>query len=92
MMKPILAVAAVLAFSAPAFAQTPDHTAADKFAKHDSNKDGALSLAEVQVADATVTSEDFDKYDGDKDKALSPDEFAKWAEAKTMPPASAPGQ
>ncbi len=64
----------------------------DHFAMSDANKDGALSLAEVQKADSKVTQADFDKYDADHSKSLSKVEFRKWAEAKTTPPASAPGQ
>ena len=45
-----------------------------------------------RIADAKVTQADFDKYDADKSKSLSKVEFSKWAEAKTTPPASAPGQ
>lgn len=98
MMKIILASAALIAFTAPALAQVttqapaPQTATQDKFATHDADKDGALSLAEVQVADAKVTQTDFDKYDADKSKSLSKAEFSKWAEAKTSAPASAPGQ
>jgi len=96
MMKPIVAAAIVAALASPAIAQqqTPpaDTAVAEMFAKHDANQDGMLSLAEVQVADGSVTSADFDVYDADKDKALSKDEFAKWLEAKSTPPASAPGE
>ena len=94
MMKIILAAAGLAVLCAPALAQTPDHpkpAAAEKFAKHDANADGALSLAEVQTIDAKVTQADFDKYDADKSKSLSSAEFAKWVEAKTTPPASKPG-
>lgn len=72
----------------------PQTATEEKFAKHDADKDGALSIDEVKMADAKVTTADFDKYDADKDKdkALSKDEFATWAEAKTTPPASAPGE
>lgn len=96
MMKPILALAMFAAGTSPALAQdqTPpaDKPVAEKFAKHDTDKNGSLSLAEVQVADGAVTSADFDAYDADKDKALSEDEFGKWLEAKATPPASAPGE
>ncbi len=105
MMKTLLVTATLAAIAAPALAQPPATTTQpaapttqpaapteDKFLKHDVNKDGALTLAEVQYADAKVTQADFDKYDSDKNKALSKVEFGKWAEAKTTPPASAPGQ
>ena len=94
MMKMLLVAATVAALSAPALAQTPDQpkpAAAEKFAKHDANQDGALSLTEVQSIDMKVTQADFDKYDADKSKSLSSAEFAKWVEAKTTPPASKPG-
>lgn len=98
MMKVLIASATLIALSAPALAQvttqqpTGQPAAEDKFAKHDTNADGALSLAEVQAADSKVTQADFDKYDADKSKSLSKVEFSKWAEAKMTPPASAPGQ
>lgn len=98
MMKTLIASATLIAFAAPALAQVTTAPPAakpateDKFTKHDANADGALSLAEVQVADSKVTQADFDKYDADKSKSLSKVEFSKWAEAKTTPPASAPGQ
>lgn len=99
MMKTLLASMTLAAFAAPALAQQPATTPAkpqpateDKFTKHDADKSGSLSMDEVKMADASVTAADFDKYDADKDKSLSKDEFAKWAEAKTTPPASAPGQ
>ena len=99
MMKTLLASLTLAAFAAPALAQQPSTTPAkppapteDKFTKHDTDKNGALSIAEVQVADASVTAADFDKYDANKDKELSQDEFQKWAETKTTPPASSPGQ
>lgn len=97
MMKILLASATLAVFAAPALAQQPtaqpaQPAAEDKFTKHDANKDGSLQLAEVQAADAKVTQSDFDKYDADKSKSLSKVEFQKWAEAKTTPPASAPGQ
>lgn len=65
--------------------------AEEAFAKFDTNKDGALSLAEVQAADAKVTQPDYNNYDADKNKALSKAEFAKWMEATMTPPASKPG-
>jgi hypothetical protein len=95
MMKTLLVTATLAVLAAPALAQTPTTQPAmkdDHFAMADANKDGALSLAEVQKADAKVTQADFDKYDADKSKSLSKPEFQKWAEAKMTPPASAPGQ
>jgi hypothetical protein len=98
MMKILIASATLAVLAAPALAQQPTVPAAppaateDKFTKHDANKDGALTIAEVKAADAKVTQADFDMYDSDKSKSLSKVEFAKWAEAKTTPPASAPGQ
>lgn len=98
MMKTLLASLTLAAFAAPALAQqptapaTPQAPTEDKFTKHDADKSGALSIDEVKVADASVTADDFAKYDSDKDKELSKEEFAKWAEAKTTPPASAPGR
>jgi hypothetical protein len=99
MMKTLIATLSLAALAAPAFAQQPATTPAkpqtateDKFMKHDADKDGALSIEEMTAADATVTTADFDKYDADKDKTLSKAEFEMWAEAKSTPPASAPGQ
>ena len=100
MMKMMIASVTFAAFAAPAFAQQPTTTmpakphsmTEDKFAKHDADKNGSLSLDEVKVADATVTAADLDKYDADKDKSLSKAEFAMWSEAKGTPPTSAPGQ
>lgn len=102
MMKVILASATLLVFAAPALAQVtaqPPATAPvakpaheDKFAMHDADKNGSLSLAEVQKADSKVTQADFDKYDTDKSKSLSEAEFTKWAEARHSAPASAPGE
>jgi len=101
MMKVIIASATLLAFAAPALAQVTTQqpstapamkSAHDGFTMHDSDKNGSLSLAEVQKADATVTQAGFDTYDADKSKGLSEAEFMKWAEAKKTAPASAPGQ
>lgn len=97
MIRTIFVSAAMLALAAPALAQvtsqptTQPPVTEDMFAKHDTNADGALSIDEVKKADATVAQADFDRYDMDKSKSLSPKEFAKWVEAKTTPPASAPG-
>lgn len=92
----ILAAATALMFAAPAFAQTPTTKPAkpvteDQFTKHDLNADGVLSVDEVKSADAKVTQADFDKYDADKSRTLSKDEFRKWVETTSTPPASAPG-
>ncbi len=105
MIKMLLATATLAVLAAPALAQPPATTPTaqppaiaqpatknDHFVMSDANKDGALSLAEVQKSDAKVTQADFDKYDADKSKSLSKAEFQKWVEAKTTPPASAPGQ
>lgn len=99
MMKTLIASLSLAALAAPAFAQQPTTTPAmpqtateEKFAKHDADKDGALSIDEVKMADAKVTTADVDMYDADKDKPLSKADFAKWAEAKSTPPASAPGK
>jgi opacity protein-like surface antigen len=98
MMKFALASATMVLLASPALAQvttqptTPTPPASeDKFIKSDKDGDGALSVAEVKAADAKVTQADFDKYDGDKSKSLSKEEFTKWVEAKTSPPASKPG-
>jgi hypothetical protein len=98
MMKTLIASLSIAALAALAFAQQPTTPAKpqtateEKFAKHDTNKDGALSIDEVKMADAKVTTATFEMYDADKDKAFSKNEFAKWAEAKTTPPASGPGK
>ena len=95
-MKILIASATLIAFTAPALAQVtqpaPKPAAEEKFDKSDANNDGALSIAEVQMADAKATQADFDKYDADKSKSLSKTEFQQWAEGKTTAPASAPGQ
>lgn len=64
----------------------------DVFAKADADKNGALTIAEVKLADATATQADFDKYDADKSKTLSKAEFDKWSMARAGAKASAPGQ
>jgi hypothetical protein len=97
MMKSLLVAATAFALAAPALAQTPGTAphpkpmAEEAFAKHDADKDGALSLAEVQAVKAEVKQADFDKYDADKSKGLSVAEFAKWVEATHSAPASKPG-
>ncbi len=97
-MKTLLAAATLAVLSAPALAQTPaapsapEKTIAEQaFAKHDADKNGSLTLAEVQTIDAKTTQADFDAYDGDKNNALTIAEFSKWVEAKTTPPASKAG-
>lgn len=97
MKKVLLASATLVALTAPALAQVPGSppqlpAAEDKFIKQDANGDGALSIDEVKSADAQTSQADFDKYDADKSKTISKDEFKKWVEAKSTPPASAPGQ
>ncbi len=98
MMKTLLVTATLVALGAPApaLAQLPATTQPaakdDHFTMTDANKDGALSLAEVQKFEPKVTQADFDRYDADKSKLLSKAEFQKWAEARTTAPASAPGQ
>jgi hypothetical protein len=103
MMKTLVLAAATMVLAAPALAQTPQQPPAappaadaakhaDVFAKADGDKNGALSIAEVKLADATVTQADFDKADADKSKSLSKVEFEQWAMAKAGAKASAPGQ
>lgn len=97
MIKFVLAAAMLAALSAPAVAQVPVQpakpmpAAEDTFMKHDADRDGALTIGEVKAADPKATQEDFDHYDSDKSQSLSKEEFAKWVEAKTTLPASAPG-
>jgi hypothetical protein len=67
-------------------------TAAVDFTKVDADKSGAVSIAELKVADAMATQSDFDKYDADKSKSLSKAEIDKWAMAKKSDKGSAPGQ
>src|SRR5262245_37980286 len=43
----------------------------DVFAKLDTDKNGAITIAELKAADATATQADFNKYDADKSKSLS---------------------
>jgi hypothetical protein len=101
MMKTLVVAATAMVLAAPALAQTPAAPPAsppaeakvDVFAKADGNKDGALTIAEVKLADPAVTQADFDKADADKSKSLSKVEFDKWAAAhKPADKASAPGQ
>jgi hypothetical protein len=99
MMKTLVIAATAMALAAPALAQVtsaaPPATqpaTEDKFAKADGDKNGALSIAEVKLADATVTQADFDKADADKSKSLSKAEFDKWAMTKHGDKASSPGQ
>lgn len=98
MMKTLLASATLAVLAAPAFAQTPAASPpavdvkVDIFAKADADKSGSLTIAEVKLADATVTQADFDKADADKSKSLSKVEFDAWAKAKHGDKASAPGQ
>jgi hypothetical protein len=96
MMKTLLVTAMVAALAAPALAQVPatpatpatpaqpasPDKASDPFTTADADKSGSLSLAEVKMADATVTQTDFDQYDADKNKTLSKVEFNKWHDAK----------
>ncbi len=49
------------------------------------NKDGALSLAEVQKADAKVTQSDFDKYDADHEQ-VAVEELSSRSGLKRKPP------
>lgn len=91
MMKTLIITATAMVLAAPVLAQTPQPPtdaakAAEMFAKFDSDKNGTLSVAEVKLADATVTQADFDKYDTDKSKSLSKAEFDKWAMVKPSKP------
>ncbi len=96
-MKSLIAVATIAVLAAPVLAQTPTAPPKSKsmveeaFSKHDADKDGTLSLTEVQAVESKVTQADFDKYDSDKSKALSLAEFSKWVEATMTAPASKPG-
>ena len=103
MMKTLLLSATLAVVAAPALAQVtsaPPATATppavdvkvDMFAKADADKSGSLSIAEVKMADATVTQADFDKADADKSKSLSKAEFDKWSSTKHGDKAAAPGQ
>lgn len=103
MMKTLVLSATFAVLAAPAFAQAPASppTSAsppvvdvrvDIFAKADADKSGSLTIAEVKLADATVTQADFDKADADKSKSLSKVEFDAWAKARHGDKASAPGQ
>lgn len=68
-MRKILAAAAIVAFTAPAFAQA-DFDAAD------ANGDGVVTWEEVQTALPDVTEEQFQAADADSSGDLSRDEFA----------------
>src|SRR5262245_59204512 len=104
MMKTLLLSATFAVLAAPALAQVPAlppttasppaaDVAVDIVAKADADKSGSLTIAEVKLADATVTQADFDKADTDKSKSLSKAEFDKWhAGMKKGDKASAPGQ
>ncbi len=107
MMKTLVLAATAMALASPALAQvtttpaSPPSDAAkpadtakagDHFAKADGDKNGSLTLAEVKMADATVTQVDFDKADADKSKSLSKAEFDQWASSKQGGKASSPGQ
>jgi hypothetical protein len=97
MMKTLLISATVLALAAPALAQVPSDSRTNSpptsssttaapdekidFSKVDSDKSGALSLAEIKMVDVSATQADFDKYDANKDKQLSSAEFDKWQAA-----------
>jgi hypothetical protein len=90
-MKKLIALAAVAAFAAPAFAQTPDQkpempakdgAKIEAFGLIDADKSGALTLAEIKLHDVAVTQADFDKYDADKNKQISQVEFEAWTSAK----------
>jgi hypothetical protein len=103
MMKTLLVTATLAVLAAPALAQPPSAppTAAPPaaepakpadFVTIDADKSGSLTIAEVKLADATVTQADFDKADADKSKSLSKAEFDKWhGSMKKGDKASAPG-
>ena len=76
----VLAASAFL-LAAPAIAQEAGEAEhkEDKFVMIDADADGALTLAEVQEVDETVTEADFSKYDADDSESLSKMEFANWA-------------
>jgi hypothetical protein len=83
-MKLLVISATAMALAAPALAQQPPtYPAAVDFTKVDADKNGALSISEVKVVDATVTQAIFDKADTDKSKSLSKVEFETyWASMK----------
>ena len=103
MMKTLLLTATLAVLAAPALAQPPSPPAPSAppaaapaqpggdFATIDADKSGSLTIAEVKLADATVTQADFDKADADKSKSLSKAEFEKWHAMKKGDKASAPG-
>src|SRR5690606_10459137 len=105
MMKTLVIAAGAFALTLPAFAQVTSSPPSDpakpdtagsrheaKFTAADTDKNGSLSIAEVKMADATVTQADFDEFDVDKSKSLSKAEFEKWAMSKQGDRASSPGQ
>ena len=99
MMKTLVLAATAMALASPALAQTPqppvDKEPAAKhaeFTKADADKSGSLTIAEVKMADATVTQADFDKADSDKNKQLSQAEFDQWAMSKKADKAASPGE
>jgi hypothetical protein len=103
MIKAFLASVALTGLAAPALAQPPSDTkpqqptttttpaSTDAFKKQDKNGDGAITMSEAKAADAKLTDADFNTYDTDKNKTLSLEEYSKMAEARSTPPASAPG-
>lgn len=100
MMKTLVLAATAMALASPALAQTPqppvdkEKPAAKhaEFTKADADKSGSLTIAEVKMADATVTQADFDKADSDKNKQLSQAEFDQWAMSKKADKAASPGE
>jgi Skp family chaperone for outer membrane proteins len=85
-MKTIAIIAIAGLVAAPAFAQQSTTPAApvepaEIFAAIDTDKNGSLSLTEVQAQDSRVTEADFGKYDADGNKALNATEFEAWIKA-----------
>lgn len=79
-MHKIVLSLAVLGFSATAaFAQTPT-----SFADVDTDANGELSFAELQMAWPDLTQAEFDAADGDASGGLTPDEL------NTLQPAALP--
>ena len=83
-MKLLVISATAMTLAAPVLAQQPaTYPPAGDFAKVDADKNGAISISEVKMVDATVTQADFDKADIDKSKSLSKVEFETyWASMK----------